>query len=740
MGGTVLNPLFTLEYAVLVVLAVIGTGVLLAWRTSAKCRRSVRIIILAARALGLACLAAIVLNPGTWRHERYGKEQEWAILIDRTLSMATGDAGGKPRWDEAVSLARRMISSATRKEQIRVFTFTDRIENVPADSLGKQVADGETTDMVQAGKAVLARYRSGDRRLSGIVLLSDGRQVTPARQADLTLDCRSQEAPIFAVPLGGDVLRKDLSITAVRKQYVSFAGQKLKIGAMVKNSGLGNINTTVQLCDPAGTRLEEKKIAITESEPVSVQFELTPGKSGYAEYLLKIPVWEGETSDGNNQCTLGVAVLQSRMRVFVAEGTPGWDSKFLVQLLRKQANMEVTSVYRVSSERFFKVETDLSKVSESSTALFPGSAEAMSLYDIVVFCKGAEYFLTPERIRLLRDFVRDQGGCVIFSRGKPYNGAFRELEFLEPVEWGDPVETSFRFRPARSGEYAGLFGDMLPAGSDPVWNRLPLLQSANRCSGMKAFSQVIAEGVFGSMGKESSFPLVISRRYGKGMAVLVNAEGLWQWDFFPTVKEAGSMYQELWTQLLQWAVTYSEFLPGEEFSVRLGETSVLPGTPVNVRVGKRGTAAGQLSPAVRVFLDKTQVRQLPATPVADMENRWTAVFSPTTPGVYRVVPVGSEGGGELGACAMLEVRPPPTEKDNLSADRAFLENLAADSGGSVLTGEQADKIAAKFESATESADTSKIVWVPLWDKAWVLCIMLFFFGMEWFVRRRNGLL
>jgi len=733
-----MNPLFAREYVVLVTVLVAAVGGLLVWRTTAKCRNPVRVLMTIMRVIALACLGVTALNIGQWRYEKYGKESEWAVLVDRSASMTTADVDGKPRWDEAKRLVRKIKAAAGETVKTKVYTFTDQLEAAPVTDISTLAADGPTTDIIQAGRNILNRYRSGDRKLAGILLISDGRQIVPARQTDLGIACRSQEAPVFVMPVGGVVGRKDLSITAARRQYVSFIGQKLKIGAVVKNEGLGSISAEVLLASASGAVLATQKVDLVDGGSAAIQFEVLPDKRGYYEYNMKVPAWQGEDNENNNLAVTGVAVLKDKMRVFVAEGTPGWDSKFIVQLLRKQANMDVTSVYRLSADRFLTVEVDASKTSETKTSLFPDSADKMAMYDILVLGKGSEYFLNTARIALLGDFVREQGGCLIYSRGKSYSTRFPELEFLEPVSWGEPVAAPFYFQPTRAGESVGLFGDILPAPQDPLWKKMPQLQVANRCSGLKGFSQVLVEGVFQTAGRDVTFPLVVSQRYGKGMIVVMNAEGTWQWDFFPSSGDSSRIYKEMWMQLLQWGVTYSEFLPGQEYSMRLSEVSVLPDTPVYVRISRRGSPKAGAAPMVRVLQKEKAVQEIPAVPVADADNRWNTVLSFGKPGTYRVELAGiSESGG--GPCAVLQVKAPPSEKENLCADPAFLQKLAEDSGGGVV--KEADlPIILKPVEQVVTTDVSKAVWTPLWDRGWVLVLILMCFSVEWFVRRRNGLM
>ncbi|MBA4388759.1 MAG: hypothetical protein C0404_12310 [Verrucomicrobia bacterium] len=732
-----MNPLFTLEYAVLLLALLVAAAIALAWRASARARGSKRVLLAALRGIGVFLLGLIALNPGRWHEERFGRDTEWSVLVDRSSSMRTPDAGGMPRWSEAVRLARKAGSVAGEGVKIRVYPFADRLENPAAPDLTGAAPSGRNTDIYQACKDVLGRYRTGDKKLAGIIMLSDGRHIGP-RLSNVAIECRGQEAPVYALPLGAPVPKKDLVVSAPRKLLVSFVGQKLKIPGIVSAEGLGNIATDVILSGPDGREVARQKVELQAGGSAQVQFDVAATNKGFYQYTISAPKWADERNEGNNMVTIGLAVLQDKVKVFVAEGIPGWDSKFFIQLLRKQANMEVTSVYRVSSDRFFRVETDTSRTFESVQSIFPDSAAELGAYDVVVFGKGTEYFINPERMKLLRDFVREQGGCVVFARGKPYGATLPELELLEPVAWGEPLGTNYRLEPTRFGEYAGLFGDLLPGMSDPVWKRLPALTVAHRCAGVKAFSQVLVDGVYDVGGKQATFPAIISRRHGKGMVLTVNSEGMWQWDFFPSVKEAGQIYRDVWSQLLQWLVTYSEFLPGQEYAVRSSDSAVYPGTPVNVRISKRGLDAAA-APLVRLYGTNGIVQEVAAVKVSDAQNRWNVVFSLSSPGTYRVE-LAHLPGTAGGPCAVFQVNSQPTEDDELSADKGFLEELATASGGRLVQEDELVKLLAR-PPKVETADESKhVTWIPFWDRGWYLGLLLLCFSVEWFVRRRNGLM
>lgn len=722
--------------------AIVAAGSFMAWRTSVKCRPRLRAAITLARGIGLACLAVAAINPGRWRADRQDVENEWAIVADRSLSMATADVDGKSRWSEACRLAGKALASAKRTGNANVWVFSGQLESSTGKDLAALAPDGKSTDIVQAGKTLLGRINTGRRHLSGMILLSDGRQVVNTPQEDFGIRARAQESPVFPLVLGGDVRRKDLWITAGRKQYVAFAGQKTRIKAFVFSEGLGNISPVVRVLDAAGKTAAEQKVEMAGDGKAAVSLEILPEKAGYSDYTLTVSPWEGERTEANNQVGVGVAVLGNKMKLFMAEGAPHWDNKFVTQLLRKEPNMEMTSVFRVSADRFFKVEPEKSRMLAAGEAIFPDEPGELARYDVVLFGKGVEYFLTPARVKRLQDYVREQGGCIVFFRGKPYSGTFPDLEPLEPVTWGDALESRFSFRPTAAGEESGLFGGLLPGAEDPVWKKAPLLQYANRCAGQKAFTQVLAEGVVESGPTSQRVPLILSRRYGKGIVVTVNASGLWQWDFFPSVSEAGKLYEEMWVQTLQWAATYSEFLVGQEYSLWLSASTAPAGAPVRAVASRRGTVEKTAAPGLRIVRKDRVVQEATAAAETGTDNKWEAVFSLREPGLYRVELLPAAGGGATNApcCAALTIEPEPTEADNLSADKGFLAKLAETSGGKLIEEKDLEKVFKETAAARPPSEAGEVVWTPAWDRAWLLLLMAGCFSAEWFIRRRNGLL
>lgn len=741
-----LNPLFSTNHVIVLFVLFAAIGGWMAWRTAAQCVPVARVLIVACRVLLILAIGLLALNPGRWIEEREQQDHFWEILIDRSLSMSTADVeGAESRWQAAVDLANSAQGQAATPDKVKISVFDQDLEtNADLDAANP---DGEKSDLPNSVSSLLSRSQSEAGVLTGSIVLTDGRQTAaagPKRDQEsrrVALRARAQQSPVYALTLGGKVGQRDLTVAAKRRQFVAFAGQQTTVTAVVTAEGLGAIKPEISLENRIGIPVETKTLELADGEEQVVSFTIDAPGPGVHPFQFRITEWEGERIAANNLASFTVTVLDGKMNIFMAEGAPYWDSKFLSQMIRQQENMLISSVYRLSSERYFRVETGDERPSDATDNIFPDTREELSQYDLVVLGKGSEYFLNPSRIALLDEFVDDHGGALLFTRGKPYSGEFEQLNFLEPVRWGERTSSPFRLEPTDSGVATGLFGGLLPGKGEAIWEELPQLREAHTVLNLKPFTQVLLEGRSEMAGNNQRLPVLVSRRYGNGQIVLLNADGLWKWDFFPSKDGIEQQYETFWSQLIQWAVTYSDFLPGQDFALQLSESIVYPDAPIRATVLHRsGGQAQDVQPVLEVYRGEEKVQELEAVRPTETSAAWETGVALAEPGSYRVRVIDRANPEALGPSLPLTILPPPSEGDELSADPDFLKSFAEASGGRVIGVEELADVVAKLEGKATMVDLDRAEWDSAWDTWWALIFVLFFPALEWFTRRRSGLL
>lgn len=735
------NPLFRLDYLLFWGVALVALGTWLAWRSTHRAGRPLRLAVAALRAAVLALILWIALNPGRWMAPPAEGRPFAAVLLDQSASMATPDVQEASRWNAARAGILAAQAKLPEPGALRFFTFGDTLREVDAQTLQTLAPDAEHTDIHGAGQALLNRFAAQESRLSGILLLSDGRQTTPPARVDLASRAQAAGIRIAAVPLGGPVPRRDLELRAVRRMTIAFGNQEVRVPVRLRNQGLGDIRVHLILSSVAGVELQQVPVDLKDNTTQILTLHLPAAKPGFERFRLAVAPQEAESSLANNSDEVGIATIDTPMRVLLLEGTPHWDSKFLTQLVRRQEGMDIASIYRLAPERFLRIDTRAADAKQVADQPFPATFEELAAYDLVIVGKGIEYFLTPERTALLQRYLSEAGGCVLFSRGKPYDGTLADLATIEPVTWGAPLGTRIGMRPTLAGEEEGLFGALLPALDDPVWARLPDASCSHRIAAVHGMGRVLLESAPGQEDTGTTgLPLVVSRRVGLGLSIVVNADGLWHWGFFPGDETVAELYSQFWIQFFYWAATHREFLPGQSFSLRVEPQTAAPQTPVRAFIGSRDSVESQADmPVLQVLREGAVVET--AAPMHDGRRRWNLGLALPDPGLYTIElrhPVTSE---PLGPRAVVERLAPPREQDDRSADPDALAALAAATGGNTYAlAALPEALASVLPGDELLASSAQPRWQTAWDRGWLLLLVVALLAAEWTLRRRSGLL
>jgi hypothetical protein len=738
-----MNPPLPLALLLPLLAAVLAAAGWLSWRGSAGLPRRSRVRLLALRLAAFAGLGVLVLNPGRWIRPTETRPRPWLVLVDSSASMAQ-KAGDATRADVAAEYVGKLRAVAKRAElPVRVHPFAAGLEAPLPDNSPPPPPTGDGSRILAAASHALEEAGAAGDTPAGMLLLSDGRSTEPAAEGTVeafAVRARAGLTPVFALAPGANETAPDLILTTGRHALTVFAGQPARLPWVLESRGFPAVRQDVVLTDDKGAKAAAQSADVPAGGSAAGVFEFPVPASG--RWHLTTAVQSGEARPVNNRAAVHVRVLTARTRVFLAEGAPYWDSKFLAQLLRQQSHMEVQSVHRLSDQRYFRINSGDTEPAGTSEAVFPETAAELSRYDLVVFGKNTDSFLTNSRMDALRSFVRDHGGAVLFSRGRATSLDLQGLEPLEPVTWAAGVSGAFRFLPTPDGEAAGLFGQALPAPDAPQWKSLPVLQDGRRIAALKPFTRVLAEGsTEAAAGSGARFPALLVRRYGQGVSGLVNADGLWKWDFYPEARELGNMYEEFWTQLIQWMASYSEFLPGQDFSLRLPSPRAAAGATVPLQVAWRGALPAPDPRLVLTLPDGSQRELIPA-PAPDAAGRpaWRTSFSPDRAGEWKIRLTDPRPNAPPAPEVICTVPAPPAESDDLSADAEYLSAIATAAGGSLIEPSEFDAfLRARLETPPPVTRETGAVWKPLWQSSLFALGLTALLAAEWTTRRRLGL-
>jgi hypothetical protein len=512
-------------------------------------------------------------------------------------------------------------------------------------------------------------------------------------------------------------------------EALAFSGDDVDLSGTLHAEGYPNRSFKVELLTN-GQVIASKEFLPGTNGMARVSFRVKAPDAGEQRYELRVPPEPDEADTANNERAVFLRSVGRKVRVLVVEGQPFWDTKFLVQSLKRNTNVELTAVYRLNDTHRLAVVSATGTETRSEQDLFPRTADAMNAFDVVVLGREAEAFFDNQTENLLTDFVSKRGGSLIFARGKPYGGRFQALAKFEPVAWGDGAVTGVKLQPTEFGRDNPIF-DLGPAGTlEDLLERLPALDQASVTLGEKPLAVVLANAV------QTDGPVLIAyQRYGQGRTICINASGLWRWSFRESGQDESEVaYQRFWVSLLQWLLGGSEFLPGSDVALTSARRYYNSEQPMQFLISTRSLDRAVYQPRLVI---SGRGKSTEVEPRARGES-FVAEAGPFAPGTYTVT-LKNNVGKPAELSQAVEVVSASVENRELSADPATMRRLAEISGGAVLGARDVARlpeIVRRWEASRELSYQRQ----SAWDRWWIMVVIFGLLGAEWWLRRREGLL
>ena len=738
-------------------------------------------------AVGLAGPLWIALNP-TWVETipPLPGDPTFTVLIDGSMSMGTADTGQngtKTRWQQAVELSNQLDPGLSKVKVVRkvfnnrVVPFPDENEeqNAKLNQIDLSADEGSLLNRLENWPNghrtdLAAALRESSRTGSlgqAILMISDGahnaNSVNNLLQA--AREAKALSTPIYTLTIGTSVGMKNLSVVARAGRMIAFPDRPLTIRVQVAHNGLAGMNTELGLW-LGNEQLQSKTIRLTDDPNQEVSFTLESGVEKPLErFRIMASEVRGEVTNADNQTAVLVQKLTAPIQVLVLEGKPYWDSKFLGRNLSRDPIVDLTSIVQVGNGRFLKRRISAVPDSEASEdAAETGDENGVSRdewsivkdlaspldsrkilreYRVVMLGRDSEAFLTEEAIENLRTWIATDGGCLLCSRGAPMSQISKKLAEILPVRWGTGMESHFRSELSDFGLDSSVFEPLLTEGDDPL-SKLPPLSTQGKPTLRRGLPQVLVQSMTSSDGR--SLPVVTYQPYGAGQSVVVEGAGMWRWAFLPPQHaEKDDVYPTLWQALLQWIVSQQDVLPGQEIAVRPDRANFISGDQATASVVIKDPSAwpaeGPTSELSGLLQSSTE---------EGLPTRVSLVPSNLGNDIYRLnlgkLPVGyyslnvvSGSNDQVRAATAFEVRDPWFESLEVDARPDLMRKVSSLSEGAVVEPEEIDGLVESFADRLKQDQRHEEQRTPLWDRPWIMLVVLSAWLITWTVRRQGGL-
>jgi len=699
------------------------------------------LILLGMRLAAVAALTILLFGPSRELPQPEATDRpQLTVLIDTSESMATADCGG----DARITHVARNVFDAGRLERLEqdfdvvVQSFSDHTAPLPlyefyADP--PMFAAGTATHLADSVASAVTQTRGVEDR-DVMLVISDGRDTSDASIQPAAAAARAKHIPVYTIPIGGSTSVEDAAILAVPMQDSLLPGETGAVLVKIYQSGLDGQSTTLRIRH--GDQEKEFPVDFRDKRVVELQVPISEEEPGQYRYEVSIDPAEGETETSNNWQTVFSEVMKRRMRVFILEGQPFWDTKFLAQSLRKDERIELTQITQVGAE---KRETIVSRVEESSPGL-PSSIDEWSDYDVVILGRGLENVLDRRAAEQLVEYVVSGGGRLVLARGPAYAPQSQladVLDVLSPVEWGDQDVRDLSLRLTASGHSSAWLTPLkMGIDVDDALQRLSGFEVMPSVVREKPGTIVLARAVGGGGATIEGPPALTRMDYGRGTIVSILGEGLWRWSLLPPdAQDLRGFYDTFWSNLVRWLALGGDFPPGEQVSLQLSRTTARLGDELTIDVAYKHAPPGDVPPTLQLADPDGTTEELSLHRLPGAFPRYRATVQPESTGIH-AVNLRAPGMNPQEAHRNFNVYDVNLERLQTAVNPLPLQMLAEHSGGVFLEDGTADSLLEHLERHLASMEMPPRL-EYIWDSGWVLTVLLMWMGLEWIVRRTAGL-
>jgi uncharacterized membrane protein len=549
---------------------------------------------------------------------------------------------------------------------------------------------------------------------------------------------------LFTLPFGQSRGLGEARDVAVKDLVVSptvFVKNELAVTGNIRIDGYVNTDILVQLLfETSPGKMEvvaEQKIrADADGQLVPIKLSYIPEVPGEHKLTLRAVPQPGELVTTNNELSTFVNVQKGGLNVLYIEGALRVEQKFIRRALDSSHDIKVD--YVRLDPRDAK-----SRPADFADRFTPGKYDAYILGDVdSTAFEGDELAKLAECVNRGAGLIM-LGGFQTFGPGgyddtplaKVLPVGMDRLERQSPdeamradVQWPGPL----KMQPTKLGLlHFALRLDAKPSDNESLWSKLPPLEGANKFHDLAQGATVLADA-----GPEK--PLLVAHGFGAGRVMAFAGDSTWRW----WMGGFEAAHKRFWRQIVLWLARKDQAQEGA-VSIRMTQRRFAPSQQVEFYVAATSPTGDPISDAefkAEVVLPDGETRK--ELPLARQSEQMVGSFSDTkTAGDYAIEVTATQKDQALGSArARFLVSNQDIELDNAAADAATMGSLAAMTpGGQSLPPEELRKLILRLIEHTEQLDVQRETKNTFWDTWTFFLTIVALLGVEWYLRKRWGL-
>lgn len=683
-----------------------------------------RVLLITMRTIALSILFFVLFEPIFTMVKSLIEEPRLAVLLDNSVSAGATDAKGDRKSDYKYTMTNLALQS--NKVSTISYIFDSETSMIAESSFDSLDFSGQSTDI---SRSIRRLYSTADEdNLRAVLLVTDG-----AFNAgnNPVFDAERFGKPFFIIGIGDTTEPNDIAIQSIVTNEVAYIENPIPINVNFKAIGFAGERVKLVISDNNKKIAEEEVLIEQGREKYSVAIEYMPAVEGIRKITASIAPIKKEITDKNNSSSEFIRVLKNKRNIALFAGAPSPDVSFIKQALSLEKGVELKDYIQKQGAEFYNApnQADLNASELIVLVGFPVQSTPASVLDMIA-----------------RELERGKPLLFVAGQAVDYNKLKTLQNYLPFIIVSSRPQEFLAIPDIKASSLASPL--LRVTGSDEdvkLWNNLPPLFRTETFVRVKPESEVVSTMKINNAPLND--PLIVTRHFQNSKTVAFLGYGLYRWKLLGYAAEQ-SKGRETSVDL------FSVLINNSFRWLSIADQNKL----VRVRTARKAYNQSDHVELVGEVYDQSYTPIDKASVVVKVsgggEQREIVMNSLGSGRYYGTIAGLSEGDYAFSADAKFSGRNLGTdngrfsigevslEYQNLKMNAALLRTIAERTGGKFYLPNEASQAIEdiKKHKAFTTRGTSQKSEIALWSFPYLLGFALLLFALEWFIRKRAGMI
>ena len=543
-------------------------------------------------------------------------------------------------------------------------------------------------------------------------------------------DIQKYDKPIYVIGIGDTNVPRDISIRSIISNELGYIENPMPINVNINANGFEDIEKSVELFEN-GKKIDEQTLLLNKgNNQYSLIFEYIPKSEGIQKITARINPESEEISTENNEKSNFIRILKSKKKIAIFAGSPNPDLSFIKKELLQDKNREVFTYAQKSASAFYNEPT----------------GEALAESEVIILIDFPIQSTPASAMNLIKEQLKNNKPLMFIAGKNTDYAKLRSLEDYLPFKTISTNKQEYLASPDVDS-YSIASSLLRIEGDDSdidIWNTLPPIFKTETFVQVKPESELVAGSKVNNTKIQE--PLILTRSFQGQKSIAVLGYGLYRWKLMGYAGEKAKgkentidVYSFFVNNSIKWLSVDTR---KKLFTIRAVKSQFTGNEPVEIFSEVYDASYNPVENANVSARIVSGNQQRDINLIHKGNGRYTAVIEGLSSGDHTIEGRATLKNKLIGTDEdRFSVGDLALEYTTLTMNKNLLELIAERTGGE-FKHQDGNGIIEQIKALPNFKEKNITVTseIALWSLPWILGVAILLFSIEWFMRKRAGMI